>query len=57
MQQRWKVSKGEGKGKKEAGKTGQVDAYGKVHHAGLGRLLDVLALRDLGVGVELVGWR
>lgn len=29
------------------------ETYGEVHHAGLGRLLDVLALGDLGVGVEL----
>ena len=34
-------------------KEGRGVAYGEIHHARLGRLLDVLALRDLGVGVEL----
>lgn len=29
------------------------ETYGEVHNAGLGCLLNVLALSDLGVGVEL----
>lgn len=41
------------KRKQRRSKYSEEETYGEVHHTGLSSLLDVLALGDLGVGVEL----